>query len=236
MSLRIPSRLARTIDYTNVKKDATYADVERTCLEAQTHGVAAVVVPSALVQRAARHLDGSNVLVGCYIGYPFGTPGTAVKAREADTAVADGAREIELVPHFGAIRARRWRDVERELAAVRAAIGKAVFNLVAEESVLTDEELMSVAHLAADAGCMLIANTAGFRIVSTRPETEATATVHAVERLLRAGMGSVRPKAAGGIRTAAEITDLVDAGAERVAIPADSGALRRLAEEWQGGE
>ena len=233
MTQRIPEEVARTIDYTDVRKDITYGDVERICLEARDHRIGAVVVPSALVHRAAVCVADSGVAVSCYVGYPFGTQAASVKAREAEVAVAHGADEIEVVPHHGAVRAARWPEVEAELSTVQGAGSAATFKLVVELSYLSSKELATIARIAADAGYTLIANTAGFRIVSTRPETEAQATPETIERLVQAADGRIRPKAIGGIKTYAEIARLLEAGAARVAVDAEPGILRRLAEAPQ---
>jgi deoxyribose-phosphate aldolase len=233
MTPRIPRQPARVIDYTDVRKDVTYADVERICLEARDHRVGAVVVPSVLVRRAAVCLADTEVAVSCYVGYPFGTQAAGVKAREAEVAAVHGATEIEVVPHYGAVRAARWQQVEAELRTVRGAAEAATFKLVVELSCLSDDELATLARIAADAGYALIANTAGFRIVSTRPETEAQATLETIARLVRAADGRIRPKAIGGIKTYAEIVRLLEAGAARVAVNAEPGILGRLAEAAQ---
>jgi len=233
MRPRISSRLARAMELTNIKKEITYAELEATCLEGLEHRVACVVVPSALVRRAADALRGSEVRVGCYVGYPFGTQAPAVKAREAEVAVSHGAREIELVPHFGAVQADRWDDVKRELEDVRAAGGEAVMKLVVEASVLGDDPLAFLIRLAVSAGYRWISNTCGFRIVSTRPETEATASPAAIKRLHRLGTEWVRWKAAGRIQKADEAAALIEAGAERVGVSMGPGMLRRWAEEGE---
>lgn len=231
MTARIPPGIAGAIDYTEIRKDVSYADIERICLEARDHRVASLVVPSALVYRAAAGLTDTDVAVSCYVGYPFGTQAAGVKALEAGVAAEHGAREIEVVPHYGAIRAGRWVNVERELTTVRQAAASATFRIVIEASFLSDGQLSRVASLAADAGYAMIANTAGFRIVSTQPETEAAATPEVVARLARAGGGRIRPKAVGGIGTRADVTRLLHAGAARVGINAAPGLLRRWAEE-----
>ena len=231
MTAHIPEELARAIDYTDVRKDLTYADVERLCLEAREHAVASAVVPSALVRRAAADLIDTAVAVSCYVGHPFGTQAARVKAGEAAVAAEHGAREITLVPHYGAVRAARWTDVERELVTVRRAAEAAAFGLVVEAPFLSDEELSRIAALAADAGYGWIANTAGFRIVSTRPETESAATEEVAARLVRAAGGRLRPKAVGGIATRAVAVRLLKAGAARLGVDAAPGRLHRWAEE-----
>ena len=162
MTARIPEQVAGTIDYTDVRKDVTYADIERICLEAVEHQLGAVVVPSALVRRAAACLAGTDVVVSCYVGHPFGTQAAVVKAREAEAAVEHGATELDVVLHHGTARAARWPEVEAELATVKNAAGPTLLKLVVEVSILTDDELSTVARTAADAGYAMIANTAGF--------------------------------------------------------------------------
>ena len=229
MTSAIPREIAGAVEYTDVRKDVTYADVERICLEAVRHQLGTVVVPSALVRRAATCLAKTDVSVSCYVGYPFGTQAAIVKAREAEVAVAHGATELEIVLHHGAARAARWSEVEAELATVQRAAGIAMLKLVAEASFLEDDDLSSIARLAADVGYAIIANTAGFRIVSTRPDTQSEASPEVVERLVRAGGGRIRPKATGGVTVREDVIRLLSAGATRVAVNAAPGAPRRLA-------
>ena len=231
MTARIPEQVAGTIDYTDVRKDVTYADIERICLEAVEHQLGAVVVPSALVRRAAACLAGTDVVVSCYVGHPFGTQAAVVKAREAEAAVEHGATELDVVLHHGTARAARWPEVEAELATVKNAAGPTLLKLVVEASILTDDELSTVARTAAAAGYAMIANTAGFRIVSTQPETQSEVSPSLIGRLVDLGGGRIQTKACGGVRTREDIDDLLAAGAARVRLDAEPGLLRRLAED-----
>ncbi len=231
MTARIPEQVAGAIDYTDVRKDVTYGDIERICLEAVEHRLGAVVVPSALVRRAAACLAGSDVAVSCYVGYPFGTQAAVVKAREAEAALEHGATELDVVLHHGTARAARWAEVEAELATVKSAAGPALLKLVVEASIVSDDELSTIARTAVDVGYAIIANTAGFRIVSTQPETQSQASPEAIDRLVRAGDGRIRPKATGGVRTGEDVVRLLAAGAARVTLDAEPGLLRHLAED-----
>ena len=234
MTARIPEQVAGAIDYTDVRKDVTYGDIERICIEAVAYGLGTIVVPSALVRRAADCLASTDVGVSCYVGYPFGTQAAVVKAREAEVAIEHGAKEVEVVLHHGAARAERWAEVEAELATVKNAAGLALLKLVVEASILSDDELAAVARLAADVGYAIIANTAGFRIVSTQPETQSEASPQAIHRLDGAGDGRIRPKATGGVRTGKDIVRLLAAGAARVTLDAEPGLPRRLTENtWE---
>ena len=222
---QVPPELARTIEYTDLRKDITYGDVERMCLKARSIGCACVVVPSILVPLAAECVSGSGVCVGTLIAYPFGTQATHVKTKEVEVAVSQGATEIEAIPHYGTLRAGRWAEVEAELSAIRDAAGGTILKLVLETSYLTVSELRCACAIASDLGYTYVVNTTGFRVVSTRPETAGQADPQIVQQLLEASARSLHVKAAGGIETPAAAQALLDAGATRIAIEAGNGDL-----------
>ncbi len=112
LAKRISADLARAIEYTDLRKDITYADVERLCLKARSIGCACVVVPSILVPLAVQCVSGSSVGIGTLIAYPFGTQATNVKTKEVEVAVSQGATEIEAIPHYGTLRAGRWPEMK----------------------------------------------------------------------------------------------------------------------------
>jgi len=226
----LPPALAQVIDYTDLRKDLTYGDVEALCLEALVHGIGTIVVPSMLVPRAVACV-GAGPVVSCVIGYPFGTQAASVKATEASNAVAGGARQLEVVPHFGALRAGRWQTVADELRAIREASNGATLTLVLETRALDRASVERACALAADLNYTLVANSIGFRTVSTRPETQGAATPEAIEALIRLAGKRIGVKAIGGISTRAEVEALLRAGAARVALEARHGLLRRFADE-----
>lgn len=219
---QISPELAAAIEYTDLRKDITYADVERMCLKTRSIGCACVVVPSILVPLAAQCVSGASVGVGTLIAYPFGTQATDVKAKEVRVAVSQGATEIEIIPHYGTLRAGRWPEVEAELSVIRKAADGAVLKLVLETSYLTADELRSTCAIASDLGYTYAVNTTGFRVVSTEPETAGQADPQIVQRLLEASGGRLRVKAAGGIENPAAAQELLNAGATRVAIEANN--------------
>ena len=220
---------AGAIEYTDLRKGLRYRDVECLCREALFLGLGAVVVPTMLVSTAAEALAGSGVGVGCVVSYPFGTQPVAGKQAEIEAAVRDGATEIDVVPHLGTVRAERWADVEAELVGLRRASAEVPLKLVIEMSLLDHGVVRSVADLASDLGYDYLVSSAGFRVVSTRPESAGAATTAIVERMVEAARGRLRVKAAGGVTSAAQIAALVSAGAERVAVDAASATTL-----WEG--
>ncbi len=221
--------LAEVVDYTDLRKEITYADVEALCLEAAVYGVRTVVVPSALVSRAVRRLAGA-ARVSCPIAYPFGTQAAVVKAREAEVAVASGAAELEVVPHFGALRARRWEAAAAELETVARAAGGATLKLVLETGILEADVLKRACALARDTGFAFVSNTVGFRLVSTEPGTVGSASEEAIGRLVRWAGGSIGVKVVGGVASIADVERWRVAGATRVAVSAQRGLLASWAE------
>jgi deoxyribose-phosphate aldolase len=220
----LPDAMAETIDYTDLRKDITYSDVEALCLEATVYGLRTVVVPSALVAQAARRLAGA-ARVSCPIAYPFGTQAAAVKAREAEVAIAAGASELEVIPHFGALRARRWEDAAAELRVVAKAARGATLKLVLEIDLLEPDVLEHACALARDAGFAFVSNTIGFRLVSTQPEMVGSASEETVRRLVRIAGNALAAKAVGGITSLADVGRWRAAGAVRVAVAARRGLL-----------
>jgi deoxyribose-phosphate aldolase len=222
--------VSSVLDYTDLRKEITYGDIEALCLEARVYGLQTVVVPSALVAHAVRGLANS-ASVACPIAYPFGTQTPSVKAREVDAALSAGARELDIVPHFGALRARRWKDVKDELEEVARAARGATLKLILEIGYLENDILQHVCVLARDTGFSFVANTIGFRIVSIQPETVGAASFGAVERLVRCAGPVLGVKAVGGARTLDDVAELRAAGASRVAVAAERGLLA----SWAGG-
>ncbi len=220
--------IAAAIEYTDLRKEITYRDVETMCTEAVLHGLGAVVVPSALVRPAAGWIADGGPSVATVISFPFGTQSVCVKAREAVVAVEQGASELDIVPHFGAILAGRWDDLRRELAEIRNATGKVALKLVLETDRLSSEQISEACAIALDCGFDYVANTVGFRLVSTDPNAQGSASAQVVETLHNLSLNRLKVKAAGGVTTLAIVGALIDAGARRVAVNVSLGGLRAL--------
>lgn len=227
-------QIASAMEYTDLRKSITYRDVETMCMEAIQHGLGTIVVPSALVRYAASCCAGELPSVATVLSYPFGTQSPQVKAREAAVAMDDGACELDVVPHFGAILAERWDDVRQELSSIRRASGEATLKLVLETGRLSSTQIIETCSIAADNGFEYVVNTVGFRLVSTDPDAEGSASVQIVKSLLEIAGNSLRIKAAGGVTTLRAVKDLLDAGARRVAVSVSPGLLRGM--DWPSAD
>ncbi len=206
----VPRDLARYIDHTLLRPDATAADIDKLCAEAREYGFAAVCINPTWVRRAAEQLRGTDVAVASVIGFPFGAGTTDVKALEARRAIRDGASEIDMVINIGALRSGMHDLVREDIARVSDACREAgaANKVIIETALLTDEEKVIACRLAQQAKADYVKTSTGY--------ASGGATVYDVA-LMREVVGPrMGVKAAGGIRTAQDVEDMIAAGATRI--------------------
>ena len=199
-------QLEQYIDYTNLKPDATRADIEELCKIAKERGYANVCVNGAYVALCRQLLRGSGVGVACVVGFPLGASTTEVKAFEAAKAVEDGADEIDMVMAVGALKGGDFDYVAKDIAAVKHACG-VTLKVIIEECLLTDEQIAEAARICVRSGADIVKTSTGF--------SKAGATLHAVG-IIKANCGDLGIKAAGGIRDAETARAFIEAGATRI--------------------
>ena len=199
-------QLEQYIDYTNLKPDATRADIEELCKIAKERGYANVCVNGAYVALCRQLLRGSGVGVACVVGFPLGASTTEVKAFEAAKAVEDGADEIDMVMAVGALKGGDFDYVAKYIAAVKHACG-VTLKVIIEECLLTDEQIAEAARICVRSGADIVKTSTGFSKVG--------ATLHAIE-IIKANCGDLGIKAAGGIRDAETARAFIEAGATRI--------------------
>jgi len=206
----VPGDLARYIDHTLLRPDASAADIDRLCAEAKEHRFAAVCINPTWVRRAAENLRGTDVAVASVIGFPFGASTSEVKALEARRAIRDGAREIDMVINIGALKSGLLDLVRQDIARVSDACREAgaANKVIIETALLTDEEKVIACRLAQQAKADFVKTSTGY--------AKGGATVFDVA-LMRETVGpKMGVKAAGGIRTAEDVQDMIAAGATRI--------------------
>jgi deoxyribose-phosphate aldolase len=202
--------VAHLIDHTLLKPQATPVQVEQLCDEARRYRFASVCINPVYVRLAAEKLEGSGVAVCTVVGFPLGATTTFIKAREAQQAIADGAAEIDMVIHIGALKAGDHGAVQEDIAAVALACheGGALLKVIIEAVLLSDEEKVTACRLAQVAGADFVKTSTGF--------AGGGATVEDV-RLMRQTVGPrMGIKAAGGVRSYADAMAMVEAGATRI--------------------
>ena len=206
----VPRDLARYIDHTLLRPDATAGDIDRLCGEAKEYGFAAVCINPTWIRRAATVLRGTPVAVASVVGFPFGASTSEVKATEARRALRDGAREIDMVLNIGALKSGMRETVREDIARVSDACHEAgaLNKVIIEAALLTDEEKVIACRLAQLARADFVKTSTGY--------ASGGATVYDVA-LMRETVGpKMGVKAAGGIRTAEDVREMIAAGATRI--------------------
>ncbi len=203
-------QLARMIDHTSVKPNATKDDILKLCEEAKRYGFGCVCVNSFYVPFAVKLLEKTDVKVCSTVGFPFGAVLPEVKAFEAKGAVERGARELDMVINLGALKSGDYETVKRDIETVVEAAhfaGKVTVKVIIETGFLTDEEKVVACKIAKEAGADFVKTSTGFA---------GGATVEDV-KLMRKTVGKeMGVKAAGGIRTLEDALAMIGAGADRI--------------------
>ena len=202
--------LARRIDHTLLKADATQEQIEKLCREAREHGFATVCVNPYWVKLCAQLLAGSETAVCTVAGFPLGATPPEVKTYEAARAVADGATEVDMVMNVGALKSGDHRLVARDVAGVVEAshAGGARVKVIIEAALLTDKEKVKACVIARAAGADYVKTSTGFG-----PGGATAADVALMRRVVGPGMGV---KAAGGVRDLESAKAMLEAGADRI--------------------
>lgn len=207
---QVPADMAKLIDHTLLKADATYDQIDQLCAEAIEYGFASVCVNPTHVRRVARRLRGTEVEVCTVIGFPLGATPKEVKALEARRALRDGATELDMVINIGALRSGDLQAVfdDIRLVAEAAHEGGALLKVIIETALLTDEQKVAACELARKARADFVKTSTGF--------STSGATAHDVALMARAVKHTLEVKASGGVRTLADAKAMVAAGATRI--------------------
>ena len=200
--------LAKYIDHTLLKADAKRSDIRRICEEAREHGFASVCVNSCYASLVSQELSGSGVKTCCVVGFPLGAMSTRAKAFEAKCAVEDGADEVDMVIHVGALKEGNDAYVESDIRAVVEAAKPSIVKVIIETCLLTDEEKVRACVLSEKAGAAFVKTSTGFSTGGANARDVA---------LMRQAVGNrLGVKASGGIHTPGEAKELIEAGASRI--------------------
>ena len=212
--------LARYIDHTLLKPDATPEQIKTLCKEALQNHFATVCINALYVPFAAELLRGSDVSVCTVIGFPLGATSTAVKVYEAETAIAQGATEIDMVITIGLLKAQERDRVYSDVAAVAAACHAqgAHLKVILETALLTDEEIVLACEICKQAKADFVKTSTGF--------AKGGATIADIALMRKTVGPKMGIKAAGGIRDYETAMAMIKAGATRIGA---SGSLTIMA-------
>jgi deoxyribose-phosphate aldolase len=202
--------LAKMIDHTLLKPDATQQEIAQLCFEARKYGFASVCVNPTWVSLCAQLLQGSQVKVCTVIGFPLGATSSESKAFETETAIRQGATEIDMVINIGALKARDLETVARDIRGVvnAAHSHNIIVKVIIETVLLNDEEKTIACLISKEAGADFVKTSTGF--------AGGGATVHDVELMRKTVGPQMGVKASGGVRTFEDAASMIKAGATRI--------------------
>lgn len=202
------SQMAKLIDHTLLKPTATRKDILKVCEEARTYGFASVCVNSSWIKIAAQELRGCPTMPIAVVGFPLGAMATHSKAEETRQAIRDGAEEIDMVINIGALKGGDFDLVYDDIrAVVEAAQGRPV-KVILETTMLSKDEKIAGCTISKAAQAHFVKTSTGFG--------GGGATIEDV-LLMRSVVGEeMGVKASGGVRNAADLQNMVKAGATRI--------------------
>jgi len=203
------SKIAKMIDHTLLKADATKEQIHTLCLEAKEYSFASVCVNPTWVPYCADLLKDTNVKVCTVIGFPLGANTPETKAFEAKTAIENGASEVDMVINIDALKSGDEELVEKDIkAVVETARGKALTKVIIETCLLTEDEKVRACQIAVQAGADFVKTSTGFSTGGATAEDIA---------LMRKTVGpEIGVKASGGVRSAEDAEAMIQAGATRI--------------------
>ncbi len=201
--------LAKYIDHTILKPEATVEDVKKLCREAKEYGFASVCVNACYAKLVSAELKGSDVKTCVVVGFPLGAMTKAAKAFETSEAIENGANEIDMVINVGALKAKDYELLKKDIeAVVNAAKGKAIVKVIIETCLLDDEEKVKACEISKEAGADFVKTSTGFSTGGATKEDIA---------LMRKTVGvNLGVKASGGIRDYNTAIEMINAGASRI--------------------
>ncbi len=212
--------LAKMIDHSILHPTMTDEDLKRECAVAAKYDVASVCVKPYAVKQAVELLKGTDVLVGCVIGFPAGNSAIEVKVFEADLACKDGAVEIDMVINVAKALQGDWDYIEKEIGAITEAChkNKAIVKVIFEtDYVNRKEDIIKLCEICTKVGTDYVKTSSGFGFVK-QPNGDYNYIGATIEnlKLMKASSGpKVKVKAAGGVRSLDGLLAVQEAGCER---------------------
>ncbi|MGV0168795.1 deoxyribose-phosphate aldolase [Furfurilactobacillus sp. WILCCON 0119] len=219
------AELAKYMDHTMLKPEATEAMIDQTIAEAREYNTASVCINPYWVKRVHEGLAGTDVATCTVIGFPLGANTTAVKVFETNDSIDDGADEVDMVINIGELKSNHDDVVLADIKAVADAThakGK-LLKVIIENALLTDDEKRRASELTVKGGADFVKTSTGFSTFGAR--------VQDVELMRKAVGPDFKIKAAGGIHSLADAYNMIEAGANRLGVSASVAILKEAAEQ-----
>ena len=195
------------VDHTLLKQTSTWEEIKEICDDAVKYGTASVCIPASYVKQASDYM-GDKMAVCTVIGFPNGYSTTAVKEFETKDALANGAKEIDMVINIGWLKDKKYDLIENEIKTLKAACGDNILKVIIETCFLSEEEKIKMCEIVTDAGADYIKTSTGFG--------SGGATFDDIELFSKHIGPGVKMKAAGGIASLDDAEKFLALGAERL--------------------
>ena len=203
------SEIAKYLDHTNVRPDATSKDIKKLCAEAKKYRFHSVCVTPYRVKEAKEYLGkGSGVEIIAVVGFPFGFTVTKQKVREAIFAKKRGASEIDMVVNIGAVKDGKWSEIKEEIYLLSKLVKPVGVKVIMEVGFLTRDELVKACQIAKEAGAAFVKTSTGYG-----PRTPTVGDIRLMRQTVGGDMGV---KASGGIHSFEEAVAMLEVGANRI--------------------
>jgi deoxyribose-phosphate aldolase len=213
------TNIAKMMDHSLLQQTLTDAELEQGCRLAVEYDVASVCIKPYAVKLAARLLTGSTVVVGTTIGFPHGGHVTAIKVAEAEKAMDDGARELDMVVNIGKVLSKDWRYVGDDIAAVVATAHRrgALVKVIFENCFLADEHKEQLCRICGGVQADFVKTSTGYGATGATDED--------LRLMRRFAPPHVQVKAAGGVRNFERLLAVRALGVTRVGATATRAIL-----------
>ena len=211
--------IAKMLDHSLLQQTLTDTELEQGCLVAREYDVASVCIKPYAVRRAAELLAGSTVAVGTTVGFPHGGHVTAIKVAEAERALDDGARELDMVVNIGKVLSKDWRYVAADIQAVVEAAHRrgALVKVIFENCFLATEHKEALCRVCGEVGADFVKTSTGYGPSGALDDD--------LRLMRRCSPPHVRVKAAGGVRTLDRLLEVRGLGVSRVGATASKPIL-----------
>ena len=200
-------RILAAADHTLLTQTATWEEIRQICDDGVEYGCASVCIPPSYVKQAADYL-GDKLPVCTVIGFPNGYSTTMVKVFETKEAIANGAKEIDMVVNLGWVKDQLWDKVLEEIQAVKRACGELILKVIVETCLLTEAEKLRLCDIVSRSGADYIKTSTGFSSGGATREDVALFAAHKAPHL--------KIKAAGGISGLEDAEEFLRLGASRL--------------------
>lgn len=199
--------IVKHVDHTLLTQTATWEEIKQICDDAIAYGTASICIPPSFVKQAKEYVQ-DRMTVCTVIGFPNGYMTTAVKEFETKDALANGAKEIDMVINIGWLKAKKYDLIEEEIRLLKKACGDNLLKVIIETCLLDEAEKVKMCEIVTAAGADYIKTSTGF--------STAGATFKDIE-LFAAHVGAgVKLKAAGGIASLEDAEKFLELGADRL--------------------